>query len=340
MDIMNLMNKLRTSDLVNITGSKNDKLHDNITRLSKDTTWLDQKSISIYIYDIKKRVLLYNNSSSTTGSILPSKNLILPIWGLCNYNESHRDAATRIIKQELGMEILNKNMIRIWSDTSSNHISFGYYSNINFDEMELDKTCEILNKSKLYEKKENYESDKYNGIYFCSWNDIHQVDSKFLFVKKNSNLYLCWRLHRPGGSTAIFNGFQHLNKRPDDIIASTNKLNPVNKKSYDIVIASTQFIYWTILNYGIFKNSICRIGRVGLSYDCIRFYKLNIYVAINAIPYLEQFTDEEIRVYKNENNYNPLQDVLYINYLEDEVKSYMNRSHNVCVKPKITVCIV
>ena len=93
------MNKLRTSDLVNITGSKNDKLHDNITRLSKDTTWLDQKSISIYIYDIKKRVLLYNNSSSTTGSILPSKNLILPIWGLCNYNESHRDAATRIIKQ-------------------------------------------------------------------------------------------------------------------------------------------------------------------------------------------------------------------------------------------------
>jgi len=336
-NIINTINKLSFSDLINIIKSTDNVLHNTVTKSSDDKTWLNHRSISVYIYDIKKRVLLYNNS--THNSILPSKNLILPIWGLCKSNESHRDAAIRIIKEEIGMDIINNNMIRIWTDKYFNHISFGYYTNIDFDYMELDSTCKILNKSKLYEKKENFESDKYNGIYFCSQKDINKIDSKFLLVKKNFELYLCWRLYRPDGSTAIFNGFQHLYKRLDDIIVSTNKLNPVNRNSYDLVVSSLQFIYWTILNYGIFNNEICRIGKIGLSYNDIRLHKLNRYMPFNAIPYLDKITKEQIELYKSENNYTILQDILYINYLENEVKSFMNRRHNY-VKQNININII
>lgn len=143
-------------------------------------------------------------------------------------------------------------------------------------------------------------------------------------INNNYKLKLVWSLHRPGGSTAIYNAFQHLSDKINKSRLIVDKLSDNSfHQNYDMKAVSPQSVFWTIINKGYFENRFNHLGKIGMSLSRAKEYELHSYIPLNSIPFLSSNSEFEIEEYKSHPNYCSENEKLYSDQINNAYLVYM-----------------
>lgn len=290
------------SYVVGIFKDRNHILHRMVTKDLTDESYLGIRSVSIYIGDINKRVLVHRNS--IVGDHLPDSCHIVPIIGICNDKDKHNVTAKRTLFEQLGIEVELNDLKPIWGSDNRKHVSYLYRIHETLEEFEKSFANPKIGIGgvcpKRYRQYKSFESKSLPCVYHLSFNDVSLLDGDFVVPKDKKKWN--WVLLRPRGCTAVYNVFTWLVKLSKDeqfSIKNSSYLRHVHvhHKQFDINISTAQSVAWSILNYGVFENSFLHLGKIGCSLEVCRNENMHRFVPVNAIPYIHLENADDIDSY-------------------------------------------
>lgn len=331
-------------NMVSVLKDPNHKFHKILTKMGpkQDFKPTVKGLISVYIYDNKSRVLLYRNQDMS-GTVFPQEKVMVPINGLSFEGENEIDSALRIVKFKTDLDVDPKNLIKIWSDNYGN-VSFGFYLSESFDNIEFSFHHSISPVKQIKHQAEYAGLSKnWNDVHFCTYRQVTDLDNRYMLSRSNG---LVWTLYRNGGSSAVYNGFQWLMKRTNDMMfQNASKYSTyVSDKQYDAEITSYQSLYWSVINFGLFFNKVPPIGKVGCKLSILESYGLHSYVHINCVPFIDKESKESIDKYIGNPNYREENGKLVNNMLScllaNWIKETLSRTKNITTVPKYHITVV
>ena len=321
---------------IDIVKDRNHILHGMVTKDLTDESYLGIKSVSVYICDSKKRILMHRNC--IVGNNLPDSSHIVPIIGICNNNDKHNITAKRTLFEQLGIEVELSDLKPVWGSENGKHVSYLYRIYETHEEFEKKLVNPKIGGvfSKYYIKHKSFESKNLPSVYYLSFDDISLLDSEFK-VSKNKEKW-SWTLLRPRGCTAIYNVFQWLRKfNRDSQMLTKHSDRHLSNKQIDINISSAQSVVWSILNYGVFENLFFHLGKIGCSLEICGNENMHRFVPVNAIPNLHVEDDDDIDNYCRHPDYVSDNEVHYMVRLVsgpltsffNEMQSFYNKNHKI-----------
>ena len=301
--------------------NENDDLHDFLLDDLRKNSYLDVKSVSIYISDSNDRIFLHRNRCSD--KYIPNEAYITPIIGLCN-NNTHIETALKLIEDFLGINVKKDKLTPIWGDDNNMHISYYYHISDTFENIEKDFIESKVGGNFEKYKKYEFESNIHRCVYYCKFTDVTYLDNRFDYNKKENKWI--WTLHRRNGCTAVYNVFQWIVKRKNDNIINQKYSERLYvKKRIDISISSIQSIIWSILKKGYFENRFFHLGKIGCHLEYCIEHNLHKYIPINSIPMYETEHKELKNNYINHNDYDKCNEDNFVNSLKSSRRNMVNR---------------
>lgn len=296
--------------LIDIHKDKSNSLYNLITSDLLERSYLDFKSVSVYITDNKSRVLLHKEYSDDCR--FPDESHIVPILGSCYDNEMHKDAACRTLKSRLNIDVPTKDLKPIWGNTNGNHIAYLYCIPECFEDFEKRLVNPRIGVKKKVPVRRDFESSLLRRVYYCTFLQMSYLDNEYTI----SSSKWIWTLHRPNGCMAVYNVFQWLRKiESENYLLNANKYSEtciVNER-FDQDATSTQNLIWSIINNGLFENSFFHLGKIGCSILTCEKYKMHKYVPINSMPFYEEISEHDLQIYCNNPEYNKNSEKNYSN---------------------------